>query len=153
MSDEMKSHLINSFYGTPQTLPDERRQYLGSLRERTALRITNKELNNNDTFNCLNKNIDYFKNQQLAFLINGKLVSSITNKYVKLAVTNNFKFTLIDNKNAQTDSSATGLLIVADHAINHDKITLDTLFKVTSNHEDKIIKSKEKKNFFTHLFH
>lgn len=152
MSDEMKSHLINSFYGAPQTLTDEHRQYLGSLRERTVLRITNKELSNLDTFNCLTNHIDYFKKQQLSFLINGKLNSQVISKYIKLAVSNNFNFTLIDNNNAQTDTSATGLLIVADHAVNHDKITLNTLFKAKDT-ENTVSTTTEKKGFLANLFH
>lgn len=154
MSDEMKSHLINSIYGTPQTLPDERRQYLGSLRERSALRLTNQELSVPQTLNCLTKHIDYFKNQNLKFYINGKINPDITKPYIKLAVNNHFLFTLVADKNAQTEPSATGLLIAADQAINHDKITLKTLFQVTTNDKkDDDASVTDKPGFFKRLFH
>ena len=42
--DNMQEHLNSALYGPPQTKPDERRKYMGSLRERVALCISNQEL-------------------------------------------------------------------------------------------------------------
>ncbi len=33
--DNMQEHLNSALYGPPQTKPDERRKYMGSLRERS----------------------------------------------------------------------------------------------------------------------
>ena len=42
--DNMQEHLNSALYGAPQTKPDERRKYMGSLRERVALCSSNQEL-------------------------------------------------------------------------------------------------------------
>ncbi|MHA3065892.1 YueI family protein [Lacticaseibacillus saniviri] len=122
--DELQSHISKGLYGTPQTNPDERRQYLGSLRERVALRITNQEITASTTLPALKAAINQYLNKGYQVLINGKLSSDITAPFITLVNSNNMPFTLISDDTANLDPAGSGLLIVAKDAINQDDISL-----------------------------
>ncbi|MCT6903063.1 MAG: YueI family protein, partial [Lactobacillus sp.] len=45
MTEDLNTRVSNAAQGiTPQTRPDERRRFLGSLRERVLVRMTNTEV-------------------------------------------------------------------------------------------------------------
>lgn len=117
--DNLQQHLNNSIYGPPQTNPEERRHYLGSLRERAALLITNKQMADKATlpafkqaFSALSQHTDY------QLLLNGKLDTTITAPYLAAAAAAHFRFTLVNDETASVAPTECGLLIAAPNAIN-----------------------------------
>lgn len=141
-SSELDDHLTNAIFGPRKTNPDERRKFLGSLRERVALRITNVDLRDPHTVIRFKNNIATYLNRDLSVLINGHLGTGITAPYVKVCAQNNLHFTLVSDESAQLADDASGLLIVAKTAIFQDDIDLPA----------EKIATPEKKHHFFNLF-
>ncbi|MCX2456095.1 YueI family protein [Lacticaseibacillus nasuensis] len=121
---DLQSHLSAGLYGTPQTNPDERRHYLGSLRERCALVLTNADLQNAATLAAFTKALPQYQHRDLKLLLNGKLPSDVTTPYLTLATKAALPFTLVNDDTAQLGEQAVGLLLVAPTAINQADVNL-----------------------------
>ncbi|MDE3314951.1 YueI family protein [Lacticaseibacillus zeae] len=145
--DNMQEHLNSALYGPPQTNPDERRRFMGSLRERVALRLSNKELADPDRQKQLAPLLKDFHDHGYKALLNGKLDNAVTGPYMKLLTDANIPFTLVANETAQTDDKAAGLLIVSDKAINQSTIDLPSL----DQDQDKTKPKKRGFDLFKHL--
>ncbi|WP_155285980.1 YueI family protein [Lacticaseibacillus zhaodongensis] len=126
-NNNVQDHLTNAIFGARVTKPDERRHYLGSLRERVELRLTNHDMAIPSTVRRFRDILPQYENKDLSVLINGKQGNGITGPYVKLCAENSIPFTLINNDNAQLDPDANGLLIVARTAVNQENIDLPPL--------------------------
>ena len=125
--DNMQEHLNSAIYGPPQTKPDERRAYMGSLRERVALQVTNQALADPKRQAQVQPLLKDFHAHGYKALLNGKLDNAITGPYMKMLTDANVPFTLVANETAQTADKAAGLLIVADTAINQSNVDLPPL--------------------------
>lgn len=123
-NDDFQNHITNAIFGSRVTKPDERRRYLGSLRERVVLRITNHDMAIPNNVRRFRDALPRYENKDLSVLINGKEGNGITGPYVKLCSANSLPFTLIINDNAQTAPDSSGLLIVAKTAVNAADIDL-----------------------------
>lgn len=97
MTEDLNTRLENAAKGiTPQTCPDERRRYLGSLRERVLVRMTVEETNNPTLDTLFLKHINDFKGYTI--LINGKMPqNNFINKLMGLCSQQDIKFTLIND--------------------------------------------------------
>ncbi|WP_390408648.1 DUF1694 domain-containing protein [Lacticaseibacillus jixiensis] len=125
--DELNERLTQSMNGNPQTRPDERRQYLGSLRERVALAITNEQLKDPKTLpSCQQALAKYTAADGYKLLLNGKLDVTLLAPYMQLARRVNLPFTSINDDSAHLEPDAYGLLVVNQAAINHADIALPT---------------------------
>ena len=122
--DDLQAHLNKSIYGTPQTNPDERRRYLGSLRERVALEISNTDIVKPETLAAFQKALPQYNQPTYQALINGKQGPDVTGPFIKTINDAGLKFTLVNDDTASLDPTYPGLLIVAPDAINHDNISL-----------------------------
>ncbi|QFP79528.1 YueI family protein [Latilactobacillus graminis] len=143
-NDQLQQHLDSAIHGAPQTNPDERRRYLGSLRERVFLAITNQELATAQ--GVFEKHLADFK--PYSVLLNGK--NPAATNYLAALSTHAIPFTLVNNATARTEPDAFGLLVVAKDAINCKKITLTTKYTVDqSTNKNEISK---KKGFLKQLF-
>ncbi|MFD1484482.1 DUF1694 domain-containing protein [Lacticaseibacillus baoqingensis] len=123
--DELQDRLLDRLNGTPQTRPDERRQYLGSLRERVALAVTNAEITRPETLAlCRQVLAEYGQQAGFKLLINGKLEPAQTAPYMQAASQAGLAFTSINDDTAQITPAAFALLLVAKNAIDHQDIRL-----------------------------
>ncbi|KRM72914.1 YueI family protein [Lacticaseibacillus brantae] len=122
--DDLQAHLNKSIYGTPQTNPDERRRYLGSLRERVVLEISNTDIVKPDVLTAFQTALPQYVQPTYQALINGKQGPDVTAPFIKAVNDAGLKFTLVNDDTASLDPSYPGLLIVAPDAINHDDISL-----------------------------
>ncbi|KRK34619.1 YueI family protein [Loigolactobacillus bifermentans] len=145
MTENAEQRLTDQLAGTPVTKPEERRQYLGSLRERLYLRLTVAEITTTaiGDFQAALKQIH---DPAAKLLLNGKLATSILQPYLKAATAQQLAFTVVNDETAQTTNTATGLLIVAPTAINRDKIQLADYVTLTP------VTAKSKRSLFERLF-
>ena len=97
---DLQSHLSAGLYDTPQTNPDERRHYLGSLRERCALVLTNADLKDAATLAAFTKALPQYQHRDLKLLLNGKLPSDVTTPSLTLAKKAAFGFKLVSDDTA-----------------------------------------------------
>lgn len=120
--------LMQQLNGNPQTLPDQRRLYLGSLRERVALAITNQESQADTTLPAFIKALKpYGQDATYKVLLNGKVDISKTAPFMKAIKAQGLAFTLVNDDTASLDPKRFFLLVVNTQAINRDNITLPAI--------------------------
>lgn len=150
-NDDVNERLTNAMHGTPETLPDQRRHYLGSLRERVVLAIKIKELQDERTLPLFKKHLQDYKNKTA--LVNGKVTRQLISPYMQTLAQANFPFTLVNKPETPYDAEAMALLIVADKAVDQKEIDILTRFeKPAAKPYTPPKKEKGKKGFFHDLF-
>lgn len=144
--DQMQDHLDNAMYGPRQTNPDERRKYLGSLRERVLLRIDNETLAKSSTLPALKAYLPHLLGGDHSALINGKLDADVTGPIMKLLGQDGMPLTMVNDATAQTTPDATGLLVVSKQAVNATDIALPVA-------DSEPAPQEKHKGLFGRLFH
>lgn len=127
MSDDVNQRLTDAHYGGRSTLPDERRQFLGSLRERTKLGVTLDQLQDTQTLSILQTSLQQTQEPSYHILLNGYLSPSLLSQYMIFLKKLHYQVTVVNNEDTPHEPSSWGLLLVADQAINEPSITLDSL--------------------------
>lgn len=137
---------------TPQTKPDERRRYLGSLRERVLVRLDNSEVKKAHATNLFLRHMaDY---QGYTILINGKIGNNaFLNKLESLCSQQNIPFTLVNNESAKSGPHDTAILVVAKNAINRQRIEINQVYPAEFPKAQISAPPKKKDGFWHRLFH
>lgn len=148
---DVNNRLNNAMYGTPQTLPDQRRQFLGSLRERVLLELDVQDLNNPRAFTLFQQHLNEYRDPQQSALVNGKIDHDLIGPYLKELAQQNFPFTLVNKPETPAEPTSTAILIVNEAAVNHETVNLLQLHPLTVNSPAKKDQKPEKKGFFHHL--
>ncbi|CCI87216.1 YueI family protein [Lactobacillus gigeriorum] len=152
MSEDLNKRLEQAAQGiTPQTRPDERRRFLGSLRERCLIRIDNTEINNEELTNLFLTHLDDY--QGYSILINGNISNNrFLNKLEAQASKKNIPFTLVNNETAKTGPTDTAVLVVAKDAINRMRIEISQVYAPELPKEQLTAPKKQKTSFWHRLF-
>ncbi|WP_421383013.1 YueI family protein [Bacillus salacetis] len=137
-------YLQQGMYGQKQTKPDERRKFLGTIRERIVFALTQKQVRRKGTLPQIDSLMKENKGAHL--FLNGNMSYTYLSKYIKLAGKYDIQYTMVTNKEHNTDI---GLVLAYGHAIDKEEIYID---------EDEVIKpdipkaKTKKKSFFAKLF-
>lgn len=153
MTDSLNDRLEKSAAGvSPQTKPDERRKFLGSLRERTYLRMTVAQTQNPTLQKIFLDHLNDY--QPYNILINGKISQSkFVSTVMKECSKRNIKFTLVNDQTAIDEPDATGILVVAKTAINRYRIAINQVYAPTIKSADQLpTPSQKRHSFFSNLF-
>ena len=128
MAEDLNQRIEQAAQGiTPQTKPDERRRFLGSLRERAVLRLSVSETNDLQATKLFLAHLQDYKDYTV--LINGNMKQNdFINEVMSACSNQKIKFTLISDETAQTDPQATGILIVAKQAVNRYRIGIKQVY-------------------------
>lgn len=133
-------YIQEGIYGAKEIKPEERKKYLGTLRERIVIVLTKGEVMKDpippEFIQILKEN----KTAQM--FLNGEITYSYLSKYVKLADQNNVKFKIVTNKDYQTNI---GLVLAYDHAIDKENITLGKM------NNQAVKKKEEEKGAFSFI--
>ncbi|WP_440896898.1 YueI family protein [Amphibacillus sp. Q70] len=143
MGKNIDDYLNEGIHGTRQTNPDERRKFLGSLRERAAFVLTSEQITNKIGLNDLNQKLAEHPDAQL--LLNGLVPFEKLNPYRHLAIKHDISYTIIDEKN---NTSAYGLVLCYDHAVDIEEIH----FKEKQPDDDDNQQEEQKPSFWKKLF-
>lgn len=125
MSD-VEDYLKKNIFGTPQLKPDERKKFLGNFQERVALALTVAQVRNPQNLPLIKRVMQRYPQYHL--YINGRLSTSYRQELIRLAVTLNYQFTIIAQKNRRLPTlklseQEMGLVIADDR----HKVTRPTL--------------------------
>ncbi|MCH4056786.1 YueI family protein [Lapidilactobacillus gannanensis] len=148
---DVNNRLNNAMYGTPQTLPDQRRQFLGSLRERVLLELDVQDLNNPRALDLFQQHLDDYRDTKQSALINGKINHDLIGPYLKILAQQNFPFTLVNKPETPTEPKSPAILIVNEAAVNHETVNLLQLHPLAVKKDLPKKEKPEKKGFFHHL--
>ncbi|MEC1262178.1 YueI family protein [Bacillus swezeyi] len=126
MSDQsMDQYLQQGMYGPRETKPDERRLFLGSLRERVIIALTKGQVLRPLVYSEVIKAVESHPNAKL--LLNGEIEYSRYSAYIKEANKRGVSFSIVSDQ--QTDTPL-GLVLVANDALEKESIYIqDDIFK------------------------
>lgn len=114
---DIDEYLKQGMYGPKVTKPDERRKFLGTLRERVIIALTREQVKEDEIYKEV---IDAVKNHPKAkLLLNGNLDYSFLSKYTKLSNEYHVEYTIVTNKE---HDSEIGLVFAADTAVDKEQI-------------------------------
>ncbi|MEE3677959.1 YueI family protein [Bacillus safensis] len=124
-------YLQQGIFGHAETKPDERRMFLGSLRERALLALTKGQVSRNKPYHEVEQILK--TNRQATVLLNGELSYASYSQYVKVANAAGCSFKVVNHHEAH---SPFGLVIEMPSAVNQEHIYLkDELFQKAFSHE------------------
>lgn len=152
MTEDLNKRVEQAAQGiTPQTKPDERRLFLGSLRERVLVRLDNTEVKNSKLTALFLKHIDDFKGYTI--LINGNIKDDGFLGDVEAECSKkDIPFTLVNNETAQTGPNDTAVLVVAKTAINRPRIKINQVYPPEMPKTELNAPAKKHEGFWHHLF-
>jgi len=139
VSKDIEDYLMEGIHGQKETKRAERRKFLGTLRERIVIALTQSQIRESGVYPQVDA---AFKNNRDAHLyLNGNMNYSELSKYTKLAVKYKIDYTIVTNKDYNSDI---GLAFACNYAIDKDEIY------VKNKEEKKIVVTKnvEEKGFF-----
>lgn len=117
MSGNLDDYIQQGIYGTRQTKPDERRRFLGTIRERIVIALTQEQVREKGVYKQVEDAIN--ENREASLYLNGNINYKVLSKYTKIASKYGVSYTFVTNQN--TDSEI-GLLLAYDHAIDKEEI-------------------------------
>jgi len=132
--------LQQGIYGPLETKPDERRKYLGTLRERIIVALTKSQVAETKIYPQVEQFMREYPKAQL--LLNGNMAYGELSKYVKLAAKNKMEHKIVTNIEHDTDI---GLVLAMSHAIDKEDIFISQKIQIPE-------KLPEKKSLFAKLF-
>ncbi|MGN7388715.1 YueI family protein [Sporosarcina sp. SAFN-015] len=117
MSDNIDDYIQQGMFGTKQTKPDERRKFLGTIRERIVIALTQEQVKEQGIYKQVEDAIK--ENKKARLYLNGNINYGVLSKYTKIASKHGVNYTFVTNKK---HNSEIGLLLAYDHAINKEEI-------------------------------
>ena len=132
--------LQQGIYGPLETKPDERRKYLGTIRERIIVALYKKQVAEAEVYPQIEQSMKEYSGAQL--FLNGNMSYEELSKYVKLATKNKIEHKIVTNKEHDTEI---GLVLAMDDAIDKEEIFI-------TKKEPNLEKPQEKKGLFSKIF-
>lgn len=120
MSGNLDDYIQQGIYGTRQTKPDERRKFLGTIRERIVIALTQAQVKEKGIYKQVEDAIK--ENREANLYLNGNINYKVLGKYTKIASKYGVSYTFVTNKN---HNSEIGLLLAYDHAIDKEEIYVE----------------------------
>ncbi|WP_308301794.1 YueI family protein [Neobacillus cucumis] len=133
--------LQQGIYGPLETKPDERRKYLGTLRERIIVVLTKSQVAETKIYPQVEQLMK--ENSKAQLLLNGNMVYEELSKYVKLAAKNKIEHKIVTNKEHDTDI---GLVLAMSYAIDKEDICISPKMQIPEKLPEK------KRSLFAKLF-
>ncbi|SFB06326.1 Uncharacterized protein YueI [Lentibacillus halodurans] len=136
-------YLTEGIYGSRQTKRSERKQFLGTIRERIVIALTKGQVMSDKGLIKLEEAMQANKDAKL--LINGDVSHKFLKEEKALANKYNIPYTEVTNEDADTDI---GAVLAYDYAIDQAHIFID------DDADEKIDKNTEtNKSFFGKIKH
>ena len=120
MSDQLDDYIQQGIHGVREIKPDERRKFLGMLRERVVVVLTKQQVRENGIYKEVEEQMRKYKNATL--FLNGTMNYKYLSNYIKLANQLGIKFLISTNKEHNTDL---GLVLAHSDAINKEDIYIE----------------------------
>lgn len=136
--------LKEGMYGPKEIKPEEKRQFLGTYRERVIIALKIGQVVQHRVYPQVEQNMKEHPTAHL--FLNGNISYELLSKYVKLANKYKIENTIVTNKEHDTDI---GLVLAMNYAIDKEDIYVENPENQSNKTQD--IK-KKKPSFFAKLF-
>jgi len=114
---DVEDYLQQGIHGPKETNPDERRKYLGTLRERIEIALTQGQVMEEEIYSDVEQEMK--AHPQTHLYLNGHIDYRFLSKYIQKANENKIEFTIVTNQEHQTDI---GLILAHSNAVDKDNI-------------------------------
>ncbi|WP_166786856.1 YueI family protein [Jeotgalibacillus salarius] len=115
----MDDYVQEGIYGARETLPDERRMYLTSIRERIEFVLLQNQVRESAVYPEIEQALK--EHQELKMFLNGNMNYRFLSKYIQLADQKKVPYQVITNKE---HNSEYGLVLAHNEAVDKNEITL-----------------------------
>ena len=122
MSRKVEDYLEQGIYGTKEIKPGERREFLGTLRERVIIVLTKSQVFENNLYPEIEYRMKQYPRANL--LLNGQMDYQYLGKYIKLSNQYNIPYKIVLNKEY---NSALGLVLAEKNAIDKGDIYIENV--------------------------
>ncbi|ALC82218.1 MULTISPECIES: YueI family protein [Bacillus] len=120
----MDQYIQQGIYGTLETKKDERRLFLGSIRERVIIALTIGQVRRKAVYKEVEQALN--SNKEAKLLLNGQMNYGDFSKYIQLANKSGNDFTIVSD----SFHPLLGLVLAAPTAVDKDKIYIeDEIFR------------------------
>jgi uncharacterized protein YueI len=143
--DKVDEILQQGIYGPKEIKPEERKRFLGTLRERIVVALTQAQVREKGTYSEIEKAMS--ENQKAHLYLNGQMEYEAISKYSKMASKFGIPFTMVNNQGVETDI---GLVLAYDYAIDKEDIFIKKTVKF--NTSQKSVKNVSFLNKLKKLF-
>jgi uncharacterized protein YueI len=117
--DKVEEYLQQGIYGAKEINPDERRRFLGTLRERVVVALTKPEVRKKQIEPEFKRLLA--ENKEAKVYLNGNMNYAALSKYIQLADDMSVTYKIVTNKDYDSEY---GLILAYDHAIDKEDIVL-----------------------------
>lgn len=114
---DIEDYLNQGIHGPLETKPNERRRFLGTLRERVVIALTKVQMREAGIYPEVEKALKEYP--KATMLLNGRMDYSHLSKYTKLAQKYHVKTSIVTNKDYDSEL---GLVLCAGTAIDKEDI-------------------------------
>ena len=128
----LEDYLQKGLYGPKETKPEERRRFLGTLRERIIVALYTEQLYEKTIYPEIEAQMKAYPQAHL--LLNGAIRYHYLSPYIQIAEKHNIPFTIVKNKVSNTDI---GLVLTLNHAIHKKEIFVKNNEKPSSRHKNR----------------
>lgn len=136
--------LKEGIYGPKEIKPEEKRKFLGTFRERVLIALSRSQVREREIYPQVEEQMK--ENSSVRLLLNGNIDYESLSKYVKLAQNHHIEYTIVTNKEQDTDI---GLVLAMDHAIDKEDIYVVKKEPALQQAQNG---GKEKSSIFAKLF-
>lgn len=141
LGPSLEHYLQKGMYGPKETKPEERRKFLGTLRERVIIALFVDQVYEEKIYPEIAMMMKKYRDAHL--LLNGSIRYNFLSRYIQIAKKNNIPFTIVKNEAHDTDI---GLVLATNYAIEKKEIFV----KKEATHSAPI--PAQKKRLFKKLF-
>ena len=134
----VEDYLEQGIHGPKEIKPGERREFLGTLRERVVIVLKKSQVFETDVYPEVEQMMKQYPRSNL--FLNGQMDYQYLGKYIKLAMSHKIPYKIVLNKDHNSDL---GLVLAENNAINKEVIHIEKKF-----HAEQVIKKKSFKAFF-----
>jgi uncharacterized protein YueI len=125
--EKLDEILQQGMYGPKEIKPEERKRFLGTLRERIVIALTQAQVREKGIYPEIEKAIK--ENPKAHLFLNGQMEYEAVSKYSKIASKFNMPFTMVNNQGVETDI---GLVLAYNYAVDKEDIFIKKAIKINT---------------------
>ena len=144
MSNNVDDYIQQGMYGHKETKRSERKKFLGTIRERIVIALTQEQVRERGIYIQVEEAIN--ENKLAHLYLNGNIHYEVLSKYTKIASENDVLYTIVTNLESETDI---GLVLAYNYAIDKEEIYVER--EISTPKAEKRSK-KGLSGFFAKLF-
>ena len=141
---DLDEYLQQGIYGPKVTNPDERRKFLGTIRERIEVALTQAQVMEKAIYPEVEKKMKAYSQTHL--FLNGHMDYRYLSKYIKKANQCNIHYTIVTNKEYHSEI---GLVLAHEKAVDREDIYITAKNQVHDLPD--LVQKQNKKSIFSFL--